>query len=30
MSPRVVSLCDLSVHLDVPSTGFVYVCVYRK
>ena len=22
--------CDPSVHLDVPSIGFVYVCVCRK
>ena len=23
-------VCDPSVHLSVPSIGFVYVCVYRK
>ena len=22
--------CDPSVHLDVPSIGFIYVCVCRK
>ena len=22
--------CDPSVHPDVPSIGFVYVCVWRK
>ena len=27
---RVCCACDSSVHLDVLSIGFVYVCVCRK
>ena len=23
-------MCDPSVHLDVPSIGFVYMCVWQK